>query len=90
MWFAQNSYFFHFFSGIDPGYHGEIGQRYVCLIIKAYVNHGWDPETPSNATNSSSPPKLTPGTTMRYCVLCGIPITRLPNEPWLQEFRAGE
>ncbi|RSM19184.1 hypothetical protein CDV31_001860 [Fusarium ambrosium] len=25
---------------------------------------------------------------MRYCVLCGIPITRLPNEPWLQEFRA--
>ncbi|KAJ4312435.1 hypothetical protein N0V84_009927 [Fusarium piperis] len=25
---------------------------------------------------------------MRYCILCGIPITQLPNEPWLQEFRA--
>lgn len=29
--------------------------------------------------------------TMRYCTLCGIPITqRQLNDPWLREFRAGE
>jgi hypothetical protein len=28
---------------------------------------------------------------MKYCVLCGVLITQqLRDEPWLQEFRAGE
>ncbi|KAH6976482.1 hypothetical protein BKA56DRAFT_658380 [Ilyonectria sp. MPI-CAGE-AT-0026] len=26
--------------------------------------------------------------TVRYCVLCGVPITRRLHEPWLREFRA--
>lgn len=56
MWFRKNSSL-SFFQLLIKDI-GEIGQRCACLIIKAYVNHGWDPETPSNATDSSSPPKL--------------------------------